>query len=146
MNRTINDAGLNLIKRFEGCELKAYKCPAGLWTIGYGHTGPDVRRDMKITQREANELLDGDILHFESAVNAMVKVPLTDNQFAALVSFAFNLGDGALASSTLLKHVNAGRFAMAADEFLKWVHIGKVVSEGLKRRRAAERELFLKGV
>lgn len=144
MSRTINKAGLNLIKRFEGLELKAYKCPAGVWTVGYGHTGPDVLPNMTITQSEANDLLAADLLRFEAGVAKLVTVSLNDNQFSALVSFAFNVGLKALEKSTLLRHLNAGRPAMAAREFLRWNKAGGVELEGLKRRRQAEMELFLK--
>ena len=141
-HRQINAAGLELIKRFEGLRLSAYKCPAGVWTIGYGSTGPHVRPGMTITPREATELLQADLLKFERAVAALVTVTINENQFSALVSFAFNVGEGALARSTLLKHLNAGRIAMAAQEFLRWTKAGGVELPGLVRRRQAERDLF----
>jgi len=141
-DRRINKAGLQLIKDFEGLKLTAYKCPAGVWTIGYGSTGPHVRPGMTITPREASELLTADLLRFERAVTRLVKMPLNDNQFAALVSFAFNVGEAALEKSTLLKHLNAGRIAMAAQEFLRWNKAGGKVLAGLVRRREAERLLF----
>ncbi len=107
-----SDAGLKLIRQFEGLRLKAYRCPAGIWTIGYGHTSaagaPEVREDMRISREEAEAILKRDLAQFEDAVSSMVKVPLTENQFDTLVSFAFNCGIAALRRSTLLKRVNAG--------------------------------------
>ena len=93
----------DLIKKYEGCKLEAYKCPAGIWTIGYGHTDSNVTSGTIITQDEADELFNKDILKFEKAVSHMVKTTINQNQFDALVSFAFNLGNGALLNSTLLK-------------------------------------------
>ena len=102
-----SDAGLKLIRSFEGLRLKAYRCPAGIWTIGYGHTTaagpPEVREGMRITAAEAEAILKRDLERFEAAVSAMVKVPLTQAQFDVLVSFAFNCGTAALRRSTLLK-------------------------------------------
>ena len=95
--RRINSAGLVLIQSFEGLRLTAYRCPAGVWTIGYGHTGPDVNPGQRITPAEAEALLRGDLDRFESGVAAAVgNAPTTDNQFAAMVSLAFNIGLGAL--------------------------------------------------
>jgi lysozyme len=137
----ISQSGIDLIKRFEGCRLKSYLCPAGVWTIGYGHTA-GVRKNQIITSDQASAMLMSDLLQFERAINAMVAVPLKQGQFDALVSFAFNLGSGALASSTLLRKLNSGDFKGAADEFLRWNKAGGKVLEGLVRRRAAERQLF----
>lgn len=134
--------GIDLIKKFEGCVLKAYKCPAGVYTIGYGHTN-NVRPDDVITQQDAEDLLKLDLAKFEAAVNSAVKVSLTQEQFDALVSFTYNLGAGNLQSSTLLKKLNAGDYAGAAEQFGKWVYAGKTILEGLVRRRAAEKDLFL---
>jgi lysozyme len=143
--RKINEAGLKLIKEFEGCKLKAYLCPAGVLTIGYGHTG-DVKEHHVITQHQADVILmDVDLPRFEEFVAAWCP-NISDNQFAALVSFAFNLGLGALGRSSLLKHVQAGRYEKAADEFLKWKFAGGKVLPGLVRRREAERALFLRPV
>lgn len=145
-----NDAGVALIKDFEGLRLAAYPDPAHGWavpTIGYGHTSaagaPEVTRGMKITAAGADEILRSDLGQYEAAVSKAVKVPLTENQFAALVSFTFNLGAGALRKSTLLKKLNAGDYAGAAAEFAKWNKAGGEVLPGLTRRRAAERDLFL---
>lgn len=138
-----SQAGTELIQSFEGCKLNAYVCPAGVLTIGWGHTGKDVTPGQCISQARADELLAQDLAPRERDVERLVKVPLTQHQFDALVSFVYNLGAGALAGSTLLKKLNAGNYAGAADEFLKWNKAGGKVLPGLSRRRAAERELFL---
>ncbi len=138
----ISKKGIDLIKRFEGCRLKAYKCPAGVWTIGYGHTN-NVRPDDIITQNDAEELLKRDLKVHEDNVKRVVKIALTQNQFDALVSFEYNVGYGAFANSTLLKLLNAGNYNGASKQFERWVYAGDRVLEGLVKRRKAERELFL---
>ena len=138
----ISKKGIDLIKRFEGCRLKAYKCPAGVWTIGYGHTN-NVRPDDIITQTDADELLNNDFKVHEENVKRVVKIALTQNQFDALVSFEYNVGYGAFANSTLLKLLNAGNYNGASKQFERWVYAGDRVLEGLVKRRKAERELFL---
>lgn len=138
----INGYGLELIKRFEGLKLKAYVCPGGKWTIGYGHT-ETAKKGMVITEGEAFGLLFKDVAKFEDVVRRLVKAPLTDNQFSALVSLAYNIGEGNLARSTLLKLLNNREYDRAADEFLKWRMSGGKVLKGLENRRAAERELFV---
>lgn len=137
-----NDAGIALIKQFEGCRLHAYKDIVGVWTIGYGHTG-GVSSDWVWTQAECEERLAKDLESFEAGVSKLVTLPITPNQFAAMVSFAFNLGLDKLKASTLLRCFNKHNAAAAADEFLKWCHAGGVVVEGLVKRRQAERTLFL---
>jgi len=127
---------------FEGLRLDAYRCPAGVLTIGYGSTGSHVKAGMVIDEAEADRLLRGDVGRFEDGVNAIVG-RCTQGQFDALVSFAFNLGLGALMSSTLLKRHKAGDFARAGDEFLRWTRGGGRVLPGLVKRRAAERDLYL---
>lgn len=141
-HRPINKHGLDLIKAFEGCKLTAYLCPAGVWTIGYGSTGPHVRKGLTITQDAAEALLREDLERFERGVSTAISVPLTDNQFAALVSLAFNVGTGAFSGSTLVRKLNANDFAGAADQFARWNKAGGRVLAGLTRRRAAERALF----
>lgn len=138
----ISQRGLDLIKRFEGLKLTAYRCPAGVLTVGYGSTGPHVKQGMVITEAEAEALLRKDVARFEDGVNHIVG-PCTQGQFDALCSFAFNLGLGALMSSTLLKRHKAGDFARAADQFLRWNRGGGRVLPGLTKRRAAERQLYL---
>ena len=134
--------GIDLITKFEGFRARAYKCPAGVWTIGYGHT-KGVKAGQSVTLEGAQDLLRQDLKNFEDWVSKLVKVELTQGQFDALVSFCFNLGPGALDSSTLLKLVNQQKFALAADQFKRWNKAGGVELSGLTKRRAAERELFV---
>lgn len=140
-------AGRAAITQREGCELTAYQDSVGIWTIGVGHTSaagaPAVRKGMKITKAEADEILSRDLALFEKAVNAAVKVPLNQNEFDALVSLAFNIGAGAFKKSTLVKKLNAGDKAGAADQFLRWNKAGGRVLKGLVKRREAERKQFL---
>lgn len=133
--------GINLIKEFEGLELTAYRCAAGVLTIGYGHTGRDVRSGLTITEQEAEELLVKDLAIFEDAVNDLVKVPVTQSIFDALVSFTFNVGEGAFSTSTLLRKLNQRKYAEALDQLLRWDKAGTVKLPGLTRRREAERKL-----
>lgn len=143
-NRKIGQAGLALIKQYEGCRLAAYRCAAGVWTIGYGHTA-GVHSGMTITQARADAYLQQDIAKFEGYVNNPAYVPITanlnQNQFDALVSFAFNLGAGNLRK--LCKGRTAAQIAQAMTQYCK--ANGKVLA-GLKRRRAAEQALFNKPV
>lgn len=136
-----SDLGIDLIKRFEGCRLEAYVCPAGKLTIGFGHTG-DVIDGQTITHDEAEELLRADLVSREESVGAHVVVPLTQGQFDALVSFVYNVGAGAFVWSTLLKKLNAGDYAGAALEFQRWNRGGGKVLPGLVARRQAEMERF----
>ena len=135
--------GIDLIKQFEGLRLAAYQDMVGVWTIGYGHTGPDVKPGLVITQQQAEQLLINDLAQFERRVNDLVTVQINQNQFDALVSFSYNLGVGALQKSTLLRLLNAGSYQPAADEFPRWNRAGGNVVAGLTRRRYAERQLFL---
>lgn len=138
---TTSNDGIGLIKHFEGCKLSAYICPAGICTIGYGHTRT-AKIGQTITAERAEQLLRDDLLSFERGVNRAVTVPLKQHQFDALVSFAFNAGIGALEGSTLLRKVNAEAWAEAALQFDRWVHGGGKRLPGLVRRRAAERAMF----
>ena len=139
----ISQKGTKLIQDFEGLALKAYKDPIGVWTWGYGSTGPHVTPDKVGTKEEAEQLLKKDLERFEKGVSDLVKVPLNQNQFDSLVSFSFNLGLSNLKSSTLLKKLNASDYQGAADEILRWNRAGGKVLNGLTRRRIAERDLFL---
>ena len=139
----ISEEGLSIIKHFEGLRLTAYLCPAGVLSIGYGHTGKDVVQGMTISVEKAIELLLGDVSGFEKSVSAMVTVPLTQGMFDALVSFAFNMGAGKLKSSTLLKRLNDSDKDLAAEEFLKWDKANGKPLAGLTERRKDERMLFL---
>ncbi|AKE09198.1 lysozyme [Serratia liquefaciens] len=143
----VSNAGISLIKEFEGCRLKAYQDSVGVWTIGYGWTQPvDGRKigpGMVIDQATAERLLKCGLVQYEQGVNQLVKVIITQGQFDALVSFAYNLGLRSLSTSTLLRKLNAGDKHGAADEFGKWVNAGGVRLNGLVKRREAERKLFL---
>ncbi|WP_336286576.1 lysozyme [Cronobacter dublinensis] len=142
-----SEKGLALIKEFESCQLKAYRCPAGVWTIGYGWTQPvdgkPVRAGMEIDMLTAERLLKTGLIGYENDVMKLVRVKLSQAQFDALVSFTYNVGSRNFSTSTLLKKLNAGDYAGAADEFLRWNKSRGKVLNGLVRRRAAERELFL---
>ena len=142
-----SDKGIALIKEFEGCKLTAYQDSVGVWTIGYGWTQPvdgkPIRAGMTIKQETAERLLKTGMVSYGSDVSRLVKVGLTQGQFDALVSFTYNLGARSLSTSTLLRKLNAGDYAGAADEFLRWNKAGGKVLNGLTRRREAERALFL---
>lgn len=139
----ISEKGLNLIKAFEGCRLNAYQDAGGVWTIGYGHTG-DVYYGQTITQAEAEALLRSDVSRFENAVSRLTSgVNLSQNQFDALVSFAYNCGIAALQNSTLLRKVKSNpNDPTIADEFAKWVYVNKVKNNGLVNRRGRESNLY----
>ncbi|MFZ0409143.1 MAG: lysozyme, partial [Cyanobium sp.] len=140
----ISAAGIDLIKEFEGCRLTSYVCPAGVLTIGYGSTGPHVKEGLSITPKEAADLLAKDLSRFEDAVNDLVKVPMTQSQFDALVSFAFNCGIGAFQESTLLRLLNQEDYVAAAAQFDRWVKGPNGPLPGLVRRRDAEEAMFRK--
>ena len=142
-----SEKGIAVIKQFEGCKLTAYQDSVGVWTIGYGWTQPvdgkPIRAGMTIKQETAERLLKTGLVSYESDVSRLVKVGLTQGQFDALVSFTYNLGARSLSTSTLLRKLNAGDYAGASDEFLRWNKAGGKVLNGLTRRREAERALFL---
>jgi GH24 family phage-related lysozyme (muramidase) len=141
--RSTSSAGVNLVKSFEGFRSCKYKDAVGLWTIGYGHlikSGETFNHCL--SQAQAVALLQKDLHSAESCVSSHVKTSINQHQFDALVSFTFNLGCGALSSSTLLKKVNARQFSQCCAEFRKWVHGGGKVLPGLVRRREAECKLF----
>jgi lysozyme len=138
----ISQAGKDLIISFEGIRLEAYKCPAGVWTIGVGSTVPAVHAGEVITKQQALARFDKDLTKFENAVDRLVKVPLTQNQFDALVSFTFNVGEGALAKSTLLKKLNAGDYDAVPTELMRWTKGGGRELPGLVRRRRAEAAMW----
>lgn len=150
--KSISQQGLNLIKKFEGLHkveadgmVVPYRCPAGVLTLGYGHT-KGVKKNMRITQQEAEDLLREDMVTFEAEVKRLVNVPLTQYQFDALVSFCFNVGAANLASSTLLKKLNAGDYSAVPAQMLRWNKArvnGKLQPlTGLTRRRTAEAALY----
>lgn len=141
-------AGIELIKRWEGCRLAAYKDSVGIWTIGYGHTTaagePKVIDGLKITQAEAESILASDLGKYESAVTkALTRTP-TQPQFDAMVSLCYNIGPTAFSTSTLVRRFNGGDIVGTADAFLMWNKAGGKVLKGLEARRADERALFLK--
>lgn len=139
----ISEAGLALIKRSEGLRLTAYRDVAGLLTIGYGHKiVGSAAFDNGITEATADAILANDVQAAEGAVTRLVKVPLTQGQFDALVDFTFNLGAGRLADSTLLVDLNAGRYDAAALQLLLWDHAGGELNPGLEARREAEHALW----
>jgi lysozyme len=146
MNKKTSEAGKNLIKEFEGFRAKAYLCPAGVWTVGYGTTrinGNKVTEDTQLTTEEADIFLEQDLKSFEDAINKNVDVELTQNQFDALVAFVYNVGVGNFQKSTLLKILNRGEYDAASEQFLRWDKAGGKKLAGLTRRRKAEQKLFL---
>jgi lysozyme len=152
MTRRISQSGLDLICQWEGLYLTAYHGAAdrpGLLTIGYGHTDaagpPKVTAGMTITKQQARDILRADLAKVEAAVESLVKVPLNDNQHAVLVSFAFNVGAGALAGSTLLRKLNSGDYDAVPAELMKWVNANGKRVQGLANRRAAEAGLWVRG-
>lgn len=147
MSRNLSPA-IELIKRFEGISLTAYLCPAGVWTIGYGTTvyynGESVKEGDVITEEKAEQLLAFDVQFFASRISDLIKAEVNDWQFCALLSFSYNVGHGALKTSTLLRKLNVGHdLNLVADQFLRWTKADGKVLPGLVRRRSAERELFL---
>lgn len=148
-----NRAGIDLIKRWEGCRLTAYPDPATKgepYTIGYGHTSlagpPKVERGMKITQVQANEILVADLVKFEAAVSKALTRNPNENQFSAMVSLCFNIGPGNFGKSSVVRRFNAGDAAGAANAFRLWNKAAGKVMKGLVSRRESERELFLRSV
>lgn len=143
-----SNAGKTLIKSFEGKRLAAYDDGVGVWTIGYGTikypNGQAVKKGDVCTGEQADQYFNNDLVKFENSINSLVKVPLNQNQFDALVSFAYNLGATNLSNSTLLRKLNSKDYKGAAAEFPKWNKAGGKVMAGLTRRRLAEQELFNK--
>jgi lysozyme len=143
----LNKLGIDLMHHFEGCRLEAYQCSAKVWTIGWGNTfyenGTPVRQGDKISQERANSLFVFVANKFAGEIKKLIKTNLTENQFSALVCFAYNVGTGNLGKSTLLKKVNANpNDATIANEFLRWNKAGGKVLAGLTRRRTAESKLY----
>lgn len=141
----------DLVKRFEGCHermpdgrLKAYRCPAGIWTIGWGSTGHDINENTVWTQVQADKRLEDDLTRFVAGI-LKTSPALKDhpNKLAAVASFAYNVGIGAYQGSTMRKHIDAGSWDLAAGEFQRWNKAGGKVLSGLSLRRAAERQLFV---
>ena len=144
--RKINAEGLALIKTFEGCRLTVYADLKGLPTVGYGHMDPSLQIGQHYTQEQCDALLEADLAKFETGVEDLVKVPLTDNQFSALVCFTYNIGLGRFATSGVLRLLNEDKnYAAAAAHMLLWDRVDGNEVEGLHQRRESERSLFLKG-
>jgi lysozyme len=144
----INQATVELVKEFEGFRAKAYKCPAGIWTIGYGTTaaagvGITPKEGMTITRSDAEGYLHGALEKFAAQIESDITAPINENEFGAFVSLAYNIGPGAFRKSSALRHFNAGDKAKAAAAILLWDKAGGKVLRGLTRRREAERKLFL---
>jgi len=137
----ISKEGIALIKKFEGCELEAYQDSVGVWTIGYGHT-KDVEQGLKITQEEAEAMLETELLEYEGYVEALVDIGLSQNQFDALVCWTYNLGPTNLKNSTMLTVLNQARIEDVPYEMKRWNKAGGEVLQGLVRRREAEALLF----
>lgn len=134
---------ITLIKQFEGCKLEAYQDQAGVWTIGYGSTGPGIREGLTISQKVADGMLLGDVSWLSQDLSKLVGINVNQNGFDALVSFVYNIGLGAFKNSTMLKLILQHKIQEAALEFSKWDHVNGVVNEGLLTRRLAEQKLFL---
>jgi len=141
MTRAINAAGLALVKAHEGLRLESYQDTSGIWTIGYGHA-QGVKPGDCISVARAEQLLEADLMEAERAVGALVAVPLTDNQFSALVGFVFNVGEGAFARSTLLRKLNEGGYGLVPACLKSWIFDNGKVLQGLVKRRAAEAALW----
>lgn len=143
VHRTVTEKCIRLLKQFEGFKPKAYICPAGYKTIGYGHKLLAGECYFDISEIEAENLLISDLRNFETAVSRYIKAPLNNNQFDALVSFTYNLGPASLQRSTLRHKLNYLDYESAAEEFLKWIFIAGKKSTGLIVRRTIERSIFL---
>ena len=139
----LTQAGVDLVKQSEGLRLRSYRCPAGKLTIGYGHTGQKAKKG-RITKLEAEDLLKQDLIKYERIVRNRVKVRINNNQYSALVSFTFNVGEGAFTRSSLLRKLNNGDYCGAAKEFTRWVRgNNQRILGGLIKRRQIEQDLFL---
>lgn len=153
--QTLSPAGFHALQKFEGCKLLAYQDEAGVWTIGYGHTGREVKRGLRWTQEQADLCLAHDVMRFEADVRMLLGHQATyQHKFDALVLFAFNCGSDidsdtkaeGLGDSSLLKFHLLGLYERAAEQFPKWVHAGGHISKGLVSRRAAEKRIYEKGI
>ena len=138
-------AGMAMTKQFEGLRLEAYQDAAKVWTVGYGHTGPDVKAGMVIDEAQAEVLLRADLTASVDCVNAAVKTEISQRQFDALVDFCFNAGRGHFLRSTLLRFVNQRKWLLAQNQFGFWVNAGGRPLPGLIKRRAAEAAMFASG-
>lgn len=142
MAHILNEAGLNIIKHFEGCRLNCYLDSGGLATIGWGSTGPGIKLGLIWTQQQADDALNIRLNQLVKMLDGILAVNLTENQFSSLISFAYNEGIGNLERSTMFQYIQAGQFYPAAQEFTKWTRVNGVVTKGLVTRRQAEQTLF----
>jgi len=139
----INQAGIDLIKQFEGCKSTSYQDSVGVWTIGYGATGDDIVAGLTWTPEQIDDRLHQDLARFEEGVQNLLSNPdVNENQFSSLVCFSYNLGLQSLAKSHLLIYTNSGHYIAASLQFAKWDMAGGVVLPGLVKRRLAEKELY----
>jgi lysozyme len=138
---TVSPRGRQLIQSFEGCRLRAYQDSGGVWTVGFGHVD-GVVEGQEIGQAQADRMFQQDVDRFAAGLNGLIRAPVSQDQFDALCSLAYNIGLGAFAQSTLLKLLNDGNMEAAAQQFMVWIHVAGTVSPGLVRRRAAEAALF----
>lgn len=147
MSRKLNQTGIDLLKQLEGCSLTSYLDSGGIWTIGYGHTGPEVNQGLVYTQADADAQLLKDISRTEDGVDKLLKVQLNDNQFSALVIFTYNIGITAFKLSGVLARVNEGYHGdMVTEQMKRWCHAGGNIVPGLVNRRNKEIELFRRAV
>lgn len=145
-NLQISKNMIEKIKKFEGLRLSVYLCPAGVQTIGYGHTrNYPYSKDYKITEEQAEKYLYDDLKKFENSIKKLVKVPLSQCQYDALVSLIFNIGATNFRNSTLLKYLNNSEYNLAAEQFERWIYSNGKKLDGLIARRKAEKEIFLHG-
>ena len=142
----MNGLALNFIKLKEGCKLTSYKDQGGVWTIGYGSTGPDIVANTTWTQQQADARLASDIMKAEQQARKLVHKALSDTAFAPIISFVYNMGAGALEKSHLLQCINSGNYMEAANEWIRWSHVGSEEDKGLLIRRLEEAAMFLRGV
>ncbi|WP_295894976.1 glycoside hydrolase family protein [uncultured Bartonella sp.] len=149
MTRKISEHGLAKLKQWEGLRTKAYRDDGGVWTIGYGHTAmagaPKPHAGMVISAEDAEKILLKDLVQYEAAVESLVKVELNDNQFAALVSFVYNIPLAKFKKSTLLKKLNSGNYDAVPNELMKWINVDRKKNQGLVNRRRAEGYLWMEG-
>lgn len=138
----LNKTGLDLIKKFEGCRLQAYQDVSGIWTVGWGQTGPWIDESTMLSQAQADTLLERELKKKEEAMSRIVIAPTTENEWAALVSLAYNIGIGAFANSTLLRYLNSDQKGLVPEQFLVWCKVKKKVIPSLLARRQTEKELY----
>ncbi len=139
----ISEKGIAFLIKEEGEILTAYLCPAGVWTIGVGHTGKDIKKGMKITKEQSREFLKSDIKRFEDIVNKSIRIPLKQCEFDALVSFSFNVGEGAFSKSALVNKINSSASLKEIEtQFRRWIYGGGKVLPVLQSRREREIKLY----